>query len=177
MKRLVLLTIVATLIFASCSIFGPVVVDHSDTVVYSDTTYTLYDFDEAGPSGFMFKTDGDGITISLTDTTSLEDLDLVFDNFHYNTPTIISPDMDEYLNAAYAYKTTYIALASEDDSTGPTDFDDVISEKAVDEGWYFLKIDDGRYVKMHITAIPADTSYIEFEYWIQQDTTEFFAEE
>lgn len=181
MKKFYAILAVAVLILAGCSIINPPLVDHSDTVKhYADMV--VYDFDQTGPSGFYFHSDGSGEAISVTGNGEL--IDFWFNDRDYTAPAYVSPDGD---TSVYPYpdtldvKTTYFYTITEATPesvmTAPDDFDGIISANVENDGWYFLNLEDGRYVKLHITNMDADNNWTEFEYWIQQDTTRFFGEE
>ena len=182
MKRLLAIAAtVAVLILAGCSIFGPTVVDHSDTVLhYSDKM--VYDFDQVGASGFYFKTDGTGEAVSVNDNAEL--IDFWYNDRDYTIGAyIVSPDGD---TTVYNYpadkdpKTTYFykieATDPEEEDTAPTTKDE-LSAQVEPDAWYFLLLEDDRYVILHVTQFEAPYDVMEFEYWIQQDETRYFGEE
>jgi len=178
MKKLYFILAVLVLIFAGCSIINPPLVDHSDTVKhYAD--FVIYDFDQSGFSGFYFKADGTGEVISVSGNADL--IDFWFNDRDYTAPTYMSPDGDttvyvypDTVDANTTYFYTITDAEPESVMTAPDDFDDIISATVENDGWYFLLIEDGRYVKMHVTNMDTDNNWAEFEYWIQQDTTQFF---
>ncbi|MCK4523485.1 hypothetical protein KAU15_01035, partial [candidate division WOR-3 bacterium] len=176
MKKLLILVPIILLIFAGCDILGPVVIDHSDTVEHY-TNGEVYDFDQAGGSGWAFSDNG-GENLSVTGNAEL--IDFFYNERDYTEATFMSPDGDDVVypigdKTVNETRFIKISIAADDDAedlitdTAPS-AGYTSSVKAEDDNWYWIQLDNADietvYVLMHVTNLTTDFDEVEFEYWL-----------
>ncbi|MEO0288423.1 MAG: hypothetical protein ABIN00_02150 [candidate division WOR-3 bacterium] len=183
MKKLLTVLFVLALVFAGCSIIQPPVVDHSDTVEYyaASTTTTMYDFDQAGPSGFWISNaeTGQGEAISVTGNGGV--IDFYYNDRDYSAGAyFVSADGDSavyYWGSTNDPKTTYFEVITDTSVTTAPATMTGISVVVNADAWYWVKFENGHYAKLHITEYASPYDYVKFEYWYQTDGTRYFGVE
>ncbi|MGE3063138.1 MAG: hypothetical protein AB7T10_05840 [bacterium] len=179
MKKVFGIIALFALVFAGCSIINPPVTDHSETVE-SYTGIQMWDFDQAGASGFWISDDSTGEGEALSVTGNGGTVDFWYNDRDYTEGAFfVSADGDSevyYWGDDNTPKTTYFATADSADMTAPATMT-ATSIKVETGAWYWVKFDNGDYAKLHITSYTSPYDMVEFDYDYQTDGTEYFSTE